>query len=78
MTTLHQSAVDNYPEDQAHLDAEFALELFKTEGRDYYHQWLIKERSSVVHNTFDDDEALIKRYIDKFNDLTAPTTNLYM
>ena len=78
MTTLYQSAVDNYPEDQAHLDSEFALDLFKTEGQDYYHQWLIKERSSVVHNTFDDDQALIKRYIDKFNDLTAPTTNLYM
>jgi hypothetical protein len=76
--SLYQSAVDNFPEDQAIMDAEFALNMFEVEGRDYYHQWLIKERSSVVHNTFDDDESLIKRYIDKFNDLTADITNLYM
>tara|TARA_R110000868_G_scaffold42088_2_gene142835 strand:+ start:116 stop:349 length:234 start_codon:yes stop_codon:yes gene_type:complete len=76
--TFIQSAIDNFPEDQAHIDAEFALDMFKTEGADYYHQWLIKERSSVIHNTFDDDEAQIKRYIDKFNDLTASHTNFYM
>lgn len=76
--SLYQSAVDNFPEDQAIMDAEFALNMFEVEGWDYYHQWLIKERSSVIHNTFDDDEALIKRYIDKFNDLTADVTNLYM
>lgn len=76
--SLYQSAVDNFPEDQAIMDSEFALNIFEVEGRDYYHQWLIKERSSVVHNTFDDDETLIKRYIDKFNDLTADVTNLYM
>jgi len=76
--SLYQDAVTNWPEDEAAQDAEFALNLFKVEGRDYYHQWLIKERSSVVHNTFDDDEALIKRYIDKFNDLTSDVTNLYM
>jgi len=76
--SLYQDAVTNWPEDEAAQDSEFALNLFKVEGRDYYHQWLIKERSSVVHNTFDDDEALIKRYIDKFNDLTSDVTNLYM
>ena len=76
--SLYQDAVTNWPEDEAAQDAEFALNLFKVEGRDYYHQWLIKERSSVVHNIFDDDEALIKRYIDKFNDLTSDVTNLYM
>ncbi len=78
MTTLHQSALDNWAEDEAHIDAEFAIELFKSEGADYYHQWLIKERSCVIHNIFDDDEALIKRYVDKFNELTAPITNFYM
>ena len=77
MTTLYQSAVDNYPEDQAYLDAEYALDLFKTEGQDYYHQWLIKERSSVIHNLFDDSSHL-ERYIEQFNKLTAPTTNFYM
>ena len=77
MTTLNKSAVDNYPEDQAHLDAEYALNLFKTEGRDYYHQWLIKERSSVIHNLFD-ESAHLERYIERFNKLTAPTTNFYM
>jgi hypothetical protein len=76
--TFIQSAIDNFPEDQAHIDAEFALDMFKTEGADYYHQWLIKERSCVIHNVFDDDEAQIKRYIDKFNDLTASHTNIYM
>jgi hypothetical protein len=78
MTTLYQSALDNYPEDQAHLDSEFAIELFKTEGHDYYHQWLIKERSCVIHNTFDDDQDSINRYINKFNELTSQITNLYM
>ena len=76
--TFIQSAIDNFPEDQAHIDAEFALDMFKTEGADYYHQWLIKERSCVIHNVFDDNEAQIKRYIDKFNDLTASHTNFYM
>ena len=76
--TFIQSAIDNFPEDQAHIDAEFALDMFKTEGADYYHQWLIKERSCVIHNVFDDDQAQIKRYIDKFNELTASHTNFYM
>ena len=78
MTTLYQSAENNWPEDEAVQDAEYALDLFETEGADYYHQWLIKERSSVLHNTFDDDESLIKRYIDKFNYLTSHITNFYM
>jgi len=56
--TFYQAAIDNFPEDQATIDADFALSLFETEGADYYHQWLIKERSSVIHNTFDDDQAL--------------------
>ena len=76
--TFIQSAIDNFPEDQAHIDAEYAIDMFKTEGADYYHQWLIKERSCVIHNVFDDDEAQIKRYIDKFNELTASHTNFYM
>ena len=78
MNSLYQSAIDNWPEDEATLDAEFAIALFKDEGRDYYHQWLIKERSSVLHNTFDDDQELMNRYIDKFNKLTADITNLYI
>jgi hypothetical protein len=76
--TFYQAAIDNFPEDQAAIDADFALSLFETEGSDYFHQWLIKERSSVIHNTFDDNQAQIKRYIDRFNDLTAQKTNLYM
>jgi hypothetical protein len=76
--TFYQAAIDNFPEDQAIIDADFALSLFETEGSEYYHQWLIKERSSVIHNTFDDNQAQIKRYIDRFNDLTAQKTNLYM
>jgi len=76
--SLYKDAQAKWPEDEAMMEAEFALELFETEGRDYYHQWLIKERSSVVHNIFDDDEALIQRYKDKFNALTAHITNFYM
>jgi hypothetical protein len=76
--TFYQDAIDNFPEDEAALTADFALSLFETEGADYYHQWLIKERSSVIHNTFDDDEAQIKRYIDRFNELTADKTRFYM
>jgi hypothetical protein len=76
--TLYQDAINNWPEDEATQDAEFALSLYETEGADYLHQWLIKERSAVVHNTFDDDQDLISRYIDKFNSLTSHITNLYM
>jgi len=76
--SLLADAQSNWPEDEAVLTAEYALDLFETEGRDYYHQWLIKERSSVVHNIFDDDEALIQRYKEKFNALTAHITNFYM
>ena len=78
MRAFYKDAINNWPEDEAVQDAEFALEMFKNEGADYYHRWLIKERSSVLHNTFDDDEALINRYIDKFNDLTSHITNFYM
>ena len=76
--TLYQDAITHWPEDEATQDAEVALSLFETEGADYFHQWLIKERSAVVHNTFDDDQELISRYIKKFNDLTSHVTNFYM
>lgn len=74
---LLASFADNWPEDEARAMAEFALSLFETDGRDYYHQWLVKERSAVVHNIFNDDEALIARFTAEFNKLTAPVTNLY-
>lgn len=76
--TFYQAAIDNFPEDQATIDADFALSLFETEGSDYYYQWLMKERSSVIHNTFDDNQDQIKRYIDRFNELTADKTRFYM
>jgi hypothetical protein len=75
--SLQQVAEENWPEDEARLAAEFALALYETEGRDYYHQWLIKERSCVIHNVFDDDQVLIDRFETEFNRLTTPTTNLY-
>lgn len=75
--TFYQDAQANWPEDEAIQSAEFALDLFENEGADYYHQWLIKERSAVIHNVFDDDQALIDRYRAKFNDLTAHITNFY-
>ena len=73
---LMQDALAFWPEDEARLSASFALDLFETEGRDYYHQWLIKERA-VIHNVFDGEQALIDRFTVKFNDMTAPTTNVY-
>ena len=74
---MYQDAIDNWPEDEARMTAEFALSLYETDGRDYYHEWLIKERSCVIHNVFDDDETLIERFRVEFNKLTSPTTNLY-
>ena len=75
--SLYQDSVSSWPEDEARIAAEFALSLFETDGRDYYHQWLVKERSAVIHNLFDDDEALIERFRVEFNKLTAPVTNFY-
>jgi len=74
---FYQDALDNWPEDEASQVASFALDLFEIEGRDYYHQWLIKERSSVIHNIFNEDEQLIERFRYAFNKLTAPVTKLY-
>jgi len=74
---IYTDAVTNWPEDEANLTADFALDLFDHHGRDYYHAWLIKERGTL-HNLFNDDQALIDRFIVKFNALTAETTNLYI
>ena len=76
--SLLADAQANWPEDEAVLTAEYAIDLFKIEGRNNYHQWLIKELPSVVNNLFDDDEDLIERYKNKFNALTAHITNFYM
>lgn len=73
---LMQDALAFWPEDEARLSASFAFDLFETEGRDYYHQWLIKERA-VIRNVFDGEQALIDRFTVKFNDMTAPITNVY-
>jgi len=76
--TFFLAAINNFPEDKAAIDTDFPLSLFETEGSDYYYQWLMKERSSVIHNTFDDNQDQIKRYIDRFNELTADKTRFYM
>jgi hypothetical protein len=76
--SLYEDAQANWPEDEAVLTAEYALDLFKIEGRDEYHNWLVKECSCVVNNLFNDDEDLIERYKKKFNALTAHITNFYM
>ncbi len=73
---FNQSALANWPEDEAHLSAALALEIFEEQGRDNYHQWLIRERR-VIANVFDGDKALIDRFMAEFNAMTAPTTNLY-
>lgn len=76
--SFQSDAEQNWPEDEARQLAEFALFLFNTEGRDYYHQWLVKERSAVLHNLFDDDQALIDRFTKEFNRLTADTTGFWL
>jgi hypothetical protein len=73
---FNQSALAHWPEDEAHLSAALALEIFEEQGRDDYHQWLIRERR-VIANVFDGDQALVNRFMAEFNALTAPTTNLY-
>jgi len=75
--SLYDDATANWSEDEASVTADFALSLFETDGRDYYHQWLIKERG-CLHNLFDDDQQLIDRFCRKFNALTAHVTNLYI
>ena len=74
---MFADAIDNWPEDEANLTADFALDLFDHHGRDYYHAWLIKERGTL-HNLFNDDEALIERFKIKFNSITANATGFYI
>lgn len=78
MTTLQQSAELNWPEDEATSLADFALDLFKQDGRDYYHKWLMNERDHFWNKVFDKDVDLMNRFSDLFNQLTAKTTNLYI
>ena len=73
---FNQSALAHWPEDEARASAALGLELFEEEGRDNYHQWLIRERR-VMNDVFDGDQALIDRFMAEFNAMTAPTTNLY-
>lgn len=74
--SLYSDAVENWAEDEASLSASMALSIFEEEGQDYYHQWLIKERAHFV-KIFNDDN-MMNRFTKKFNELTSPTTNLYM
>jgi hypothetical protein len=78
MTTLQQSAELNWPEDEATSLADFALDLFKQDGHDYYHKWLMNERDHFWNKVFDQDVDLMNRFSDLFNQLTAKTTNLYI
>lgn len=73
---FNQSALAQWPEEEAHLSSALALEIFEEQGHDNYHQWLIRERR-VIDNVFDGDQSLINRFMVEFNKLTAPTTNLY-
>jgi hypothetical protein len=72
--SIYNDAVDNWPEDEASMSASIALEIFADDGKDYYHQWLIKERNHFI-KIFNDD-ALMNRFCDKFNAVTFETTNL--
>jgi hypothetical protein len=74
---MFADAIDSWPEDEANLTADFALDLFDHHGRDYYHAWLIKERG-CLHNLFNDDDALIERFKIKFNSITSKITGFYI
>jgi hypothetical protein len=74
--SIYNDAVYNWAEDEASLCATIALEIFDDEGKDNYHQWLIKERQHMI-KVFNDD-IMMKRFCDKFNALTSPTTNLFI
>lgn len=78
MSTLFQNAELHWPEDEARLSADFALDLFETEGHDYYHQWLMRERDHFWNTVFQQDAALMDRFSNLFNELTAKKTNLYI
>ena len=73
---FNQSALANWPEDEARASAALGLEIFEEQGRDNYHQWLIRERRVII-DVFDNDQTLIDRFMVEFNAMTAPTTNLY-
>jgi hypothetical protein len=75
---LLQDAELYWPEDEATQTAEFALDLYETEGHDYYHQWLMRERDHYWNSVFQKDIHLMNRFSELFNKLTAKTTNLYM
>jgi hypothetical protein len=78
MPTLQQSAELNWPEDEATLLADFALDLFEQDGHDKYHQWLMSERDYFFNRVFEQDIELMTRFCDSFNQLTAKKTNLYI
>ena len=78
MNTLQNNAELYWAEDEAALLADFALYLYKDEGHDYYHQWLMRERDHFFNRVFERDLELMTRFCDSFNKLTAKTTNLYI
>ena len=78
MMTLNQSAELNWPEDEARALADFALDLFESDGHDLYHRWLMRERDHFWNKVFEHDASLMSRFSDLFNKLTAKSTNLYI
>ncbi len=78
MNSLQNNAELNWAEDEACLLAAYALELYKQDGHDDYHKWLMSERTHFFNRVFEQDAELMKRFSDLFNQLTAKTTNLYI
>jgi hypothetical protein len=77
-TQFIHDAINNWPEDEATLSAEFALDLYASEGHDYYHQWLMRERDHFWNTVFEKDSELMDRFTESFNKLTSKITNLYI
>lgn len=72
---IFEEAEDQWPEEEAGLAAAHAIELFNMEGKDYCHQWVIKER---VHWTSVFDSSDMKRFTERFNAIAFPIIDIAM
>ena len=73
---VFQSAIENWPEDEARGEAEFILDPENDFSPDEVHQWIIKTRRHWVH-VFDDAE-LMNRFTAEFNRLAFSKLNVAM
>ena len=73
---VFQSAISNWPEDEARAESEFILDPENDMSKDEIHQWIIKTRRHWVQ-VFDDTE-LMNRFTVEFNKLVFDKLNIAM